>query len=148
MIGGVTRHMSPHLHGVPHLHVNRSLGCVPHRIALAPTRKPCRIGLLFTHKWFVCDFCNGAKLHHDDLESGFSHTGYVSVTLCHSVFRCLAVAVHSLVERIPCWHYLEATLYTSTSKTNVKNAISSELCWQDSSWSPEVWSHFLGIEVT
>ena len=25
MIGGVTRHMLPHLSGVPHLHVNRSL---------------------------------------------------------------------------------------------------------------------------
>ena len=28
MIGGVTRHMLPHLSGVPHLHVNRPLELV------------------------------------------------------------------------------------------------------------------------
>ena len=89
---------------------------------------PGRASVNTEERGFRLDFCNGAKLHHDDLESGFSHIRYVAATLCHSVFRCLAVAVHSLVERIPCWHYLEATLYTSTSKTNVKNAISSELC--------------------
>ena len=50
MIGGVTLHMSPHLSGVPHLHVNRSWGFVPHQIALARARKPYRVGLLFTRK--------------------------------------------------------------------------------------------------
>lgn len=34
-----------------------------------------RIGLLFTHneRLFRGDFCNGAKLHRADLESGASH---------------------------------------------------------------------------
>ena len=32
-----------------------------------------------------------------------------------------------------------STVWSNTSKTNLKKiAISSELCWQDSSWSPEV----------
>ena len=29
MISGLTRHMLPHLSGVPHLHVNRPLICLP-----------------------------------------------------------------------------------------------------------------------
>ena len=29
MLGGVTRHILPHLSGVPHLHVNRPLICLP-----------------------------------------------------------------------------------------------------------------------
>ena len=32
-------------------------------------------------------------------------------------------------------------VWSNTSKTNGKIAISSELCRQDSSWSPGVWSH-------
>ena len=35
MLGGVTRHMLPHLPGIPHLHVNRPLGIIYRRESFA-----------------------------------------------------------------------------------------------------------------
>ena len=39
MLGGVTRHMLPHLSGVPHLHVNRPLICLPFFSSLFTARE-------------------------------------------------------------------------------------------------------------
>ena len=45
-------------------------------IAFALSRKPYRIGLLFTQEQlWRADFCDGTKLPQADLESGASHIG-------------------------------------------------------------------------
>ena len=56
MISGVTRHMLPHLSGVPHLHVNRPLICLP----FFPLNLPADL-LLVESFVCLCDYLNVIK---------------------------------------------------------------------------------------
>ena len=88
------------------------------------------------------------------IDSSLSYNEHVTKTVSDCVHRLIRInRIKYRVDRKTLLLIINAfvfsklfycsTVWSNTSKTNVKkNAVSSEPCRQDSSWSPEVQSHF------